>query len=70
MTVIANIDISTPTGRKIVCELKKYKRVVRLTYPEPIVQKKVIEETISLEEAEEYLWNKMEESYGVDLRTL
>ena len=43
MTVIANIDISTPTGRKIVCELKKYKRVVRLTYPEPIVQKKVIE---------------------------
>ena len=70
MTVIANIDISTPTGRKIVRELEKHKRVVQLTYPEPIVQEKVIEETISLEEAEEYLWNKLEESYGVDLRTL
>jgi len=70
MTVIANIDISTPTGRKIVRELEKHKRVVQLTYPEPIVQEKIIEETISLEEAEEYLWNKLEESYGVDLRTL
>ena len=70
MTVIANIDISTPTGREIVRELEKHKRVVHLTYPEPIVQEKVIEETISLEEAEEYLWNKLEESYGVDLRTL
>jgi hypothetical protein len=70
MTVIANIDISTPTGRKIVSELEKHKRVVQLTYPEPIVQEKIIEETISLEEAEEYLWTKLEESYGVDLRTL
>jgi hypothetical protein len=70
MTVIANIDISTPTGRKIVRELEKHKRVVQLTYPEPIVQEKIIEETISLEEAEEYLWTKLEESYGVDLRTL
>jgi len=40
MTVIANIDISTPTGRKIVRELEKHKRVVQLTYPEPIVQEK------------------------------
>jgi hypothetical protein len=70
MTVISNIDISTPTGRKIVRELEKHKRVVQLTYPEPIVQEKIIEETISLEEAEEYLWTKLEESYGVDLRTL
>jgi hypothetical protein len=70
MTVIANIDISTPTGRKIVRELEKHKRVVQLTYPEPIVQEKIIEETISLEEAEEYLWTKLEASYGVDLRTL
>ncbi|MDD4970313.1 MAG: hypothetical protein PHT07_12885 [Paludibacter sp.] len=70
MTVIANIDISTPTGRKIVRELEKHKRVVQITYPEPIVEEVVEEETISLDEAEEYLWNKLEESYGVDLRTL
>ena len=70
MTVIANIDIRTPTGRKIVRELEKHKRVVQLIYPEPIVKEKVIEETILLEEAEEYLWTKLEENYGVDLRTL
>lgn len=70
MTVTANIDISTPTGRKIVRELEKHKRVVQITYPEPIVQEEVIDETISLEEAEDYLWNKLEEHYGVDLRTL
>lgn len=70
MTVTANIDISTPTGRKIVRELEKHKRVVQITYPEPIVQEEVIDETISVEEAEDYLWNKLEEHYGVDLRTL
>jgi len=70
MTVIAKIDISSPTGRKIVRELAKHKRVVQLIYPESINQEEVIEETITLEEAEEYLWNKLEESYGVELRTL
>ena len=70
MTVIAKIDISSPTGRKIVRELEKHKRVVEIIYPDPIAQDEVIEETITIEEAEEYLWNKLEESYGVDLRTL
>ena len=70
MIVIAKIDISTPTGRKIVRELEKHKRVVQMIYPEPNPLEKVIEETITLEEAEEYLWNKLEESYGVELRTL
>jgi len=70
MTVIAKIDISSPTGRKIVRELEKHKRVVEIIYPDPIAQDEVIEETITIEEAEEYLWNKLEKSYGVDLRTL
>ena len=34
MTVIANIDISSPTGRKLVRELEKHKRVVKITYPD------------------------------------
>jgi len=70
MTVIAKIDISSPTGHKIVRELEKHKRVVEIIYPEPIAQDEVIEETITIEEAEEYLWNKLEESYGVELRTI
>ena len=32
MSVIANIDDSSPTGRKIVRELEKHKRVVKLSY--------------------------------------
>ena len=70
MKVIAKIDISTPTGRKLVRELEKYKKVVKIIYPEPYVEEEAIEETVSLEEAEEYLWKKLEDSYGEDLRTL
>ena len=32
MSVIANIDDSTSTGRKIVRELEKHNRVVKLSY--------------------------------------
>lgn len=70
MTVIANIDISTHTGRKIVRELEKHKKVVQIIYPDSNIEEEVVEETVSLEEAEEYLWKKLEDSYGVDLRTL
>jgi len=52
MTVIAKIDISSPTGRKIVRELEKHKRVVEIIYPDPIAQDEVIEETITIEESE------------------
>jgi hypothetical protein len=32
--VIAHIDISTPTGRRIVNELQKHRKSVRMEYPE------------------------------------
>jgi uncharacterized protein YeaO (DUF488 family) len=66
MTVTANIDISTPTGRKIVRELEKHKRVVELIYNEPLPS----EEVVSWEAAEEYLWDKLKDHYGADLRSL
>jgi hypothetical protein len=65
MTVIANIDISTPTGRKIVRELEKHKRVVQLTYPEI---ETIPEGSITLEEGIEELWNHLENRFGFDLR--
>lgn len=33
--VIAHIDISTPTGRRIVRELEKHKKTVKIEYPIP-----------------------------------
>jgi len=34
MKVTAEIDISTLTGRRLVRELEKHNRVVKITYPE------------------------------------
>ena len=70
MTVTAYIDINTPTGRRIVRELETHKRVVKIVYDEPTPSQNDTEETIAWEEAEVYLWNKLEENYGVDLRTV
>ena len=65
MTVIANIDISTPTGRKIVRELEKHKRVVKITYP---ASADIPEGSITLEEGIEELWGHLEDRFGFDLR--
>ena len=70
MTVTANIDISTPTGRKIVRELEKHKKVVELIYNEPLPDDSKVEETVTWESAEKQLWNKLNDHYGVDLKTL
>ena len=34
MKVTANIDVNTPTGRRLVRELEKHNKVVKITYPE------------------------------------
>ena len=70
MTVTASINISSPTGRKLLRELEKHKRIVQIVYNEPISSVTEVEDTVSLEEAENYLWDRLEENYGVDLRKL
>lgn len=70
MNVIANINVSTPKGRKIVRELEKHKKIVEIDNPMPVDEDGLPIKTFSLEESFEKLWNKMEEHYGVDLRTL
>jgi len=65
MSVIANIDDSTPTGRKIVRELEKHKRVVTLSY---IEADKIPDGCISLEEGIEEFWKHLEDRFGFDLR--
>jgi hypothetical protein len=67
MSVIASIDDSTTTGRKIVRELEKHKRVVKLSYPEA---DKIPEGCISLEKGIEEFWKQLESKFGFDIRTV
>jgi len=68
MTVTAHIDISTPTGRRILRELQTHKRVVKIDYPLPVGEDGLTKKTYSVEETFDNLYEKLEEHYGVDLR--
>lgn len=63
MEVTAKINISTPTGRKIVRELEKHKKLVKITYPLP---ESISEKTYTHEEFLKKVKNKFNETYGVD----
>ena len=65
MKVTAKIDISTPAGRKIVGELEKHKKLVKVTYPMPIGEDGKTEETFSVEEVFEELDTKLKKHYGI-----
>jgi len=65
MEVTAIIDISTPAGRKIVRELEKHKKLVKVTYPIPLGEDGKTEETYSVEEVFAELDNKLKNHYGV-----
>ena len=64
--VIATIDISRPSGRKIVRELQN-KRAVKLEYPMP---EDDINKGHDWEEVYERGLDKLSEHYGVDMRKL
>ncbi len=64
MEVTARINISTPAGRKIVKELEKHKKLVKVTYPLPdsIAENK----TYTQQEFEDKVKEKFNETYGVN----
>jgi hypothetical protein len=65
MEVTAKINISTPAGRKIVSELEKHKKLVKITYPIPLGEDGKNEQTYSVEEVFEELDTKLKKHYGV-----
>lgn len=65
--VIAQLDISTPTGRKIVRELEKYKRTVKVEYPLP---QDIDENSCDFDEVYEKGLDKLSELYNTDMRLL
>jgi len=64
--VIATIDISRPSGRKIVRELQN-KRAVKLEYPLP---EEIIDKGHDWEEVYERGLDKLSAHYGEDMRQL
>jgi len=68
MNVTARIDISTPTGRKIVRELEKHPKTVVMTYEEPEIIDGIPKETIPLDDAIDIIWDQLETKIGYDLR--
>ncbi len=66
--VIAHIDISTPTGRRIVNELRKHTKTVRMEYPDADTMKS--SKTYTLEESFAECCEILNKNYGVDVRKL
>jgi hypothetical protein len=68
MNVKATINVSSPTGRKLVRELEKHKRIVKIENPESI--NGIPEDAIPVEQGIEELWNHLENRFGFDLRKI
>lgn len=60
--VIAHIDISTPTGRRIVNELRKHTKTVRIEYLEP--ERNIEEGWHTVQEVFRGVEKKMNKHYG------
>lgn len=70
MTITAHIDVSTARGRKIVQELERHKKIVKIDNPLPVGEDGLPLKTYSVEESFNNLYDKLQEHYGVDLRKL
>jgi len=65
-TVTAEIDVSKPSGRRIVRDLEKYSKIVSINYPLPDISGS----GYTLEESYKKGLNKLSEHYGVDFNKL
>jgi hypothetical protein len=64
MEVIAKINISTSVGRKILSEMEKHKKLVKITYPLPDFID--VDKTYTQQEFEDKVKEKFNETYGVN----
>jgi hypothetical protein len=70
MNVVANINVNTPMGRKIVRELETHKKVVKIENPLPMGENGLPLKTYSSEQIEDMVWDQLSDHYGVDVRKL
>jgi len=67
-TVNVQINVETPAGRKIVRELEKHRKLVKIEYPE--ITGLEDEQTYTVDEVFDELINKLGNHYNVDGRKL
>jgi hypothetical protein len=65
MEVTAKINISTHAGQKIVSELEKHMKLVKITYPISLREDGKTEQTYSVEEVFKELDTKLKKHYSV-----
>lgn len=70
MTVTAEINIESPTGRRIVRELEKHHKVVKLNYPIPTKIEGIAEKTYTFDEFEKILFDEFKNRYGADIESV
>ena len=68
MEVTARINIDSPTGRKLVSEIEKHKKVARIEYPLP--EELINGTALSHDEVWNKIWDKLTNHYEVDIRKL
>lgn len=66
MEVTAKINISSPTGRRLVRELEKHTKVVDLEYP--IDTELIPDGAVPLAKGVDQLWKSLKDKLGYDLR--
>ncbi|MDD4968503.1 MAG: hypothetical protein PHT07_03645 [Paludibacter sp.] len=67
-TINVQIDISTPTGKRLLREVEKHPRVAKIQYPLP---KEIVgQKTYTLEESFEECCDILSEHYKCDVRKL
>lgn len=67
-TINVQIDISTPTGRRLLHEVEKHPKTAKIEYPLP--EGIAGQKTYTLDEAFEKCYDILSENYNVDVRKL
>lgn len=70
MKITAQIDASTPKGRKILRELEKNQKHVVIDNPMPVGEDGLPIKTYTADYAENLLWEKLNDLYGTDIRKI
>ncbi len=70
MTVTATIDVSTPAGRKLVRELEKHKKIVKISNPIPVGEDGLPEKFYTVDEFFDEIYDGLSNRYGVDIRKI
>jgi hypothetical protein len=64
-TVTAEIDVATLTGRRIVHDLERHNRTVKLNYPAP---ESTTEKTYTIDEAFDIVGKRLSRNYGIEIK--